>query len=195
MPFLLKTGRLSLQVMALIDQCMKIWIVYDSKFGSNIKVADYMKHLLGSNHEVKVSYAKKVSPSMVVKDNPEILLFGGPLRAGNLSYTIRKWSEKFGKEAKKKSLILKKLGSWETKGKISEEDLQKAEGMEKKILEKSLHTPEILKHLMAGIPCVESPVEPLSLFVITPDTGKMSDTRLEEGYHQKIEKFIESIEI
>ncbi len=42
-------------------------------------------------------------------------------------------------------IILKKLGSWETKGKISEEDLQKAEEMEKILLEKSLHMPEILK--------------------------------------------------
>ncbi len=48
---------------------------------------------------------------------------------------------------------------------------------------------------MARIPCAESSVEPLSPFVITPDKGKMSDTRLEEGYHHKIERFFVSIRI
>lgn len=172
---------------------MKIWIVYDSKFGNNIKVAEYIKEKLGATHEVKVSYAKKGSPAVVVQDSPDVLLFGGPLRAGNLSYTIRKWAEGFGKEAKKKGLILKKLGSWETKSEYIEEDLQKAQGAEKKFLEKSLQTPEILKRLMSGIPTAQAPGQPLSLFVRTPDNGTLSDSHLLEGYQQKIDGFLESI--
>ncbi len=172
---------------------MKIWIVYDSKFGNNVKVAEYLKEKLGITHEVNVSYAKKISPATVVKDNPDVLLFGGPLRAGNLSYTIRKWAERFGKEAKKKGFELKNLGSWETKGKIDEEKLQKVQGMEKRIIEKSLRTPEILKRLMRGIPTAQAPQPPLSLFVITPENGALRDSYLSEGYREKIDDFIKKI--
>jgi menaquinone-dependent protoporphyrinogen IX oxidase len=169
---------------------MKIAIIYDSKFGSNIKVSEHMRKLLEEGNEIAVNYAKDITPKKVAESNIDVLLFGGPLRAGNLSYTIRKWAEKFGKVAKQKGITLKYVGAWETKGFIEAGIKEKAEGIEKRIMEKMELTPEKLKELMANIPVQNQPKPPMSLFIITPDGKDMKDAYLEENYQSKIEDFI-----
>ena len=172
---------------------MKVRIIYDSKFGSNIKVAEYMKELLSESHNVAVSYAKDISPQQVLKESPDALLFGGPLRMGNLSRTIRKWAQKFAKSAEKQGYTLQRLGAWETKSFVSEEDKNNAEGMEKKLLDKMENTPDVLKGLMKAIPLEGDVAEPLSLYIIMPPNDEMSEGKLEEGYQEKVQGFLSKI--
>jgi menaquinone-dependent protoporphyrinogen IX oxidase len=98
---------------------MKIWIIYDSKFGNNKLVAETLETTLKVDNDVSVAYAKKVSPKLVLKDAPDALLFGGPLRAGMISFTIKGWATKFAKLLKKKNVRLQKVAAWGTHGPIT----------------------------------------------------------------------------
>ena len=111
---------------------MKIWIVYDSKFGNNKKVVQKMQELLGKNHEVHVNYAKEISPKNVLAASPEIFLFGGPRRIGKISKTLRKWVERFSKLLK-----MNKPNTWEERVKyaLNHQDSLKATREEKAKIE------------------------------------------------------------
>lgn len=172
---------------------MKIWIVYDSKFGNNKRVAEYMKQKLGSSNEVFVEYAKKVNPKQVVEDRPDILLIGGPIRAGKLSRTIRNWAQKFGGIAKKTGLDLKKLGVWETKFRITEALLQKNRTFFGDLKQQNDNPGPRLKALSDNIHAQHKIEEILSLEVVGPegpDGGNFKDTVLESGFEQKIDQYL-----
>nr|MDO8113697.1 hypothetical protein [Candidatus Sigynarchaeota archaeon] len=95
---------------------MKIWIVYDSKFGNNKQIAEALGEIFKEGNAVHVQYAKKISPKEVAKDEPDMLLFGGPLRAGNISFTIKRWGSNFGRTLKSRGFKLKKVAVWGTHG-------------------------------------------------------------------------------
>lgn len=152
-----------------------------------------MKGLL-KDHEVHVNYAKDISPKEVAAAAPDALLFGGPRRIGNISYTLRKWIEKFAKILEKNKLSLKKVAAWETKGEIKEEELTKADGMERKVYEKNLKTPELWHQLIQKIPADKNPVELLGLVVESPNNDDLSGAVLIRGYEEKIADFIQKFE-
>ena len=53
-----------------------------------------------------MAYAKKVSPKEVFASAPDTLLFGGPLRLGMISFTIKGWAAKHAKILRGKSTKL-----------------------------------------------------------------------------------------
>ncbi len=70
---------------------MKIWIIYDSKFGHCKKLAETLEDLLEGDCDVSVGYAKKISPNDVLTESPETVLVGGPIHFGRPSRVISSW--------------------------------------------------------------------------------------------------------
>ena len=173
---------------------MKIWIVYDSKFGNNKKVVQKMQKLLSKNHEVHVDYAKKISPKKVLAASPEIFLFGGPRRIGKISKTLRKWVERFSKLLNTNNFQLEKVGAWETRAEMKEEDAQSESGIERRIYEANLNLGEKWTELIISFPVKKKPLDLLSLIIVGMEGGVLKDGRLEENAMEKISDFIERFE-
>ncbi len=95
---------------------MNVWIVYDSKYNNNKQIAEVLANLFKEGNEVHVHHAKDVSPKEAIESEPDILLFGGPLRAGMISFTAKGWLSKFAHMLSSKGRKLKKLGVWGTHG-------------------------------------------------------------------------------
>ncbi len=174
---------------------MKIWIVYDSKYGNNIKVAQVMGELL-KKHDVLISYAKKVTPKAVIASKPDILLFGGPRRIGKIARTICSWVEKFANQAVSEKYQLKKVGAWETRGVLNEKDAQAESGMVRRIYNANLKTGDQWKALIQKLPIATPAPDLLSLFVVDPKQkdptkNEMAQAVLEENAMEKIKQFIE----
>ena len=62
---------------------MKLWIIYDSRFGNNKIVAQDLADQLKNNNIVEGHYAKQISPKKVAASIPDALLFGGPRQRQN----------------------------------------------------------------------------------------------------------------
>ncbi len=70
---------------------MKVWIIYDSKFGHCKKLAETLEDLLEDDCDVYVGQAKKISPNDVLSDLPNAILVGGPIHFGRPSRVISSW--------------------------------------------------------------------------------------------------------
>jgi flavodoxin len=95
---------------------MKIWIVYDSKFGNNKRIAEHLGDQFKEENDVRVFYAKKISPHKVLEEGIDMFLFGGPLRAGNISFTMKTWANKLAKLLKKQNKQVKIAAVWGSHG-------------------------------------------------------------------------------
>ena len=94
---------------------MKIKIIFDSKFGNNKHIANSIGKLFDeSGNQLEVGHAKDLSPEYVVKSNPDLVIFGGPTRIGQISGTIKKWIKKFDNLQTKSKLNLKKAAVFAT---------------------------------------------------------------------------------
>ena len=173
---------------------MKIWIVYDTKFGNNKKVVQKINELLGKNHEVHVNHAKEISPKKVLAASPEIFLFGGPRRVGRISNTLRKWVERFSKLLNANNFQLEKVGAWETRAEMKEEDLKSESGIERKIYEANLKLGEKWAEIIGGFPVKKKPLDLLSLIIVGMEGGALKDGRLEENAMEKVGDFIDRFE-
>jgi menaquinone-dependent protoporphyrinogen IX oxidase len=94
---------------------MKIWIIFDSKFGNNKQIAENLAQLLKEGNQaadVHVHYAKTISPKEVIESGIDVFLFGGPLRAGNISFTMKRWALKLADLLQKQHISLKKVAVW-----------------------------------------------------------------------------------
>lgn len=150
-----------------------------------------MHQMLSSRHEVHVNYAKTISPKEVLTAAPDALLFGGPRRIGKISFTERRWVEKFAKLLSSKNIRMKKIGAWETRGDMKEP--AKKEGMEWNIYEKNLKTGDQWKELIQKVPVEQPPMELMSLIVAGPE-DKMADAKLVAGSEERIIEFIKKFE-
>ncbi len=70
---------------------MKVWIIYDSKFGYCKRLAETLEDLLEGDCDISVGYAKKISPSDVLAESPDAVLVGGPIHFGKPSRVISSW--------------------------------------------------------------------------------------------------------
>jgi flavodoxin len=70
---------------------MKVWILYDSKFGHCKKLAETLEDLLEDDFDVCVGNAKKISPDDVLVEKPDAILVGGPIHFGRPSRVITSW--------------------------------------------------------------------------------------------------------
>ncbi len=94
---------------------MKFLIVYDSKFGNNQQIANFIaEKLRTAAHDVKVHSAKEISAKDAVTFQPEIFLFGGPNRAGMVSFTIKHWVAGFASRLQKHGITINKAAGWST---------------------------------------------------------------------------------
>jgi menaquinone-dependent protoporphyrinogen IX oxidase len=91
---------------------MKIWIVYDSKFGNNKKIAEALAEQLKNGNDVQVRYAKEITPKQVMENGIDVFLFGGPLRAGNISFTMKRWANTLSKLLFKNQKKVIKAAVW-----------------------------------------------------------------------------------
>jgi flavodoxin len=91
---------------------MNIWIVYDSKFGNNKRIADALGECFKSDNNVQISHAKKISPKKVAQTGVDIFLFGGPLHAGQISFTMKRWATTLANLLVKQHKTLKKVAVW-----------------------------------------------------------------------------------
>lgn len=96
-----------------------IYIVYDSKFGNNRQVAGALAGHFPAD-TVHVHHAKEISPKAVASARPDIMLVGGPLRAGNVSFTISSWIKGLAKALRKAGIELERAGAWGTHGENDE---------------------------------------------------------------------------
>lgn len=87
----------------------KIWIIYDTKYGNNVLLANNLKKMFQGVFLVKSGYAKKIKPKKVLEDHPYGLIIGGPIRFGNPSLTIKKWITDLGKRTQKIGFRPKKI--------------------------------------------------------------------------------------
>ncbi len=93
---------------------MKILIVYDSKYGNNKLVAETLGEQLKEGNTVHLHRAKDAAPKKIVESVPDLILFGGPLRCGMISLTIKGWVAKLSKMLANESIKAKKIGAWGT---------------------------------------------------------------------------------
>ncbi len=94
---------------------MKILVVYDSKYGNNRQIADFIaEKLRNAAHEVKVHHAKDLSIKEALAFQPEAFLFGGPNRAGMVSFTIKHWVSRFAGRFQKKGIKINRAAIWST---------------------------------------------------------------------------------
>jgi menaquinone-dependent protoporphyrinogen IX oxidase len=93
---------------------MNIWIVYDSKFGNNKRVAEALANRFKEGNNVHVHFAKKISPKKVFDAGVDVFLFGGPLRAGMISFTMKSWANKLARKLAKQQKMVKIAAVWGT---------------------------------------------------------------------------------
>ncbi len=93
---------------------MKIWIIYDSTFGNNKKIANTMGELLKDGNDVFISSAKAVHQEKLAQALPEALIFGGPPRSGKISRVLEKWVNNFSKVLQERGTRLVKVAAWWT---------------------------------------------------------------------------------
>lgn len=91
---------------------MNVWIVYDSKFGNNKRIAEALAGYFKDGNEVHVHHAKETSPKEIMNAGVDVFLFGGPLRAGNISFTMKSFANGLAGMLKKKSIKVKIAAVW-----------------------------------------------------------------------------------
>jgi len=92
---------------------MKIWIIYDSKYGNNKQIADVLGTQFSEDgNEVHVHHAKTMKPINAI--DADLLIFGGPLRWGMISSTMKGWMANFAKILNSNKKMLKKVAGWGT---------------------------------------------------------------------------------
>jgi len=167
---------------------MKIWIVYDSKYGSNKRVATLMQEILSPRHDVRIAYAKDIRPKAILADFPDALLFGGPRRMGKMSYTIRKWAEGFAKALQKQGKQMDRVAAWETRGEMKPEAANAESKMDRDIYQANLKTGELWAQLIAKVPVARPPPPLLSLSIVNETA--LGNGTLEPEFEAKVRDFI-----
>ncbi|OLS15201.1 MAG: hypothetical protein RBG13Loki_1167 [Promethearchaeota archaeon CR_4] len=93
---------------------MNVWIVYDSRYGNNKKIAEVLAGHFKDGNNVHVHYAKEISQQALIDGGIDILMFGGPLRFGTPSSTIKRWANKMTGLLNQKAVKVGKTAIWGT---------------------------------------------------------------------------------
>jgi len=70
---------------------LKLWILYDTKFGNGKTLAELLKNEFSGEWEINLGDVKEISPNAVVNDAPDVLILGGAIR-------MFKWLKQLNKE-------------------------------------------------------------------------------------------------
>ena len=77
---------------------MKLWILYDTKFGNGKILAELLKKEFSGDWEIKIGDVKDISPNTVVNDAPDVLILGGAIRIFMGAPASKKWLKRLNKE-------------------------------------------------------------------------------------------------
>ncbi|MHA1475269.1 MAG: flavodoxin domain-containing protein [Promethearchaeota archaeon] len=77
---------------------MKLWILYDTKFGNGKTLAELLKKEFSDEWEIKLGDVKEISPSTVASDAPDALILGGAIRMFMGAPASKKWLKQLNKE-------------------------------------------------------------------------------------------------
>ncbi len=77
---------------------MKLWILYDTKFGNGKTLAELLKKEFSEKWEIKLGDVKEISPSTVASDAPDVLILGGAIRMFMGAPASKKWLKQLNKE-------------------------------------------------------------------------------------------------
>ncbi|MBD3350069.1 MAG: hypothetical protein GF364_01105 [Candidatus Lokiarchaeota archaeon] len=159
---------------------MKIFIVYDSKFGNNKRIAERLSDYFKDDNEVRIEYAKEISPKELGAEDIDLLIFGGPLRMGNPSFTIRRWAKKVAKILKKQNKTLPKTAVWGSHARNDPDTPEKFSWNASK---------EKWNVILKQFPADNKPSDVIG-FTVKPDTLAGP---LEEGWENIVKDFVEVI--
>ena len=159
---------------------MNIWIIYDSKFGNNKRVAEALAEHFKEGNVVEVHYAKNISPKQVLASGIDILLFGGPPRAGMISYLMKSWANKLAKLLRKQQLTVEKVAIWGTHSRVAPETPEKFSW--------TLFKTKWV-NVLDGFPAEKKLSEVLG-FPVNPDT---LEGPLDPGWEEKVAQLAEDV--
>ena len=77
---------------------MKLWILYDTKFGNGKILAELLKKEFSEEWDVKLGDVKEISPSTIASDAPDVLILGGAIRMFMGAPASKKWLRQLNKE-------------------------------------------------------------------------------------------------
>ena len=77
---------------------MKLWILYDTKFGNGKTLAELLKNEFSEEWEIKLGDVKDISPNTVINDAPDVLILGGAIRMFQGAPESKKWLKQLNKE-------------------------------------------------------------------------------------------------
>lgn len=77
---------------------MKLWILYDTKFGNGKALAELLKKEFSEEWEIKLGDVKEISPSTIASDVPDVLILGGAIRMFFGAPASKKWLKQLNKE-------------------------------------------------------------------------------------------------
>jgi menaquinone-dependent protoporphyrinogen IX oxidase len=158
---------------------MKILIIYDSKYGNNKQIAEFIaQKMQKANNAVKVHYAKSISKKEALVFQPDVLLFGGPIRAGMISYTAKSWVSGFSSLLKKKGMKLNKTAVWATHA-VNAPDTPERFAWKNVALK--------WEKLLAKVPAVKT------LPGITDVSVEGMEGPMESGWQAKVDEFVEKV--
>lgn len=89
---------------------MKILVCYDSTFSTNEKIAQKIGQELGKTYDTIIRHIQKIKPLELIKENPDVLIIGGPIRMGNLSLALKSWIHSIGVKLETKKNKIKYVG-------------------------------------------------------------------------------------
>lgn len=93
---------------------MNVWIVYDSKYGNNKRVAEAIASHFTGTGAVHVHPVREISHKTVNDGKVDVLILGGPVHFGAPSLTIRRWATGVKSMMDKESTRVKFLAIWAT---------------------------------------------------------------------------------
>ncbi|MHA1583820.1 MAG: hypothetical protein ACTSVU_03815 [Promethearchaeota archaeon] len=77
---------------------MKLWILYDTKFGNGKSLAELLKKEFSEEWEIKLGDVKEIPPNIVASDAPEALILGGAIRMFMGAPASKKWLKQLNKQ-------------------------------------------------------------------------------------------------
>lgn len=77
---------------------LKLWILYDTKFGNGKNLAELLKKEFPEVWEIKLGDLKEISPNTIVVDEPDVLILGGAIRMFQGAPASKKWLKQLNKE-------------------------------------------------------------------------------------------------
>lgn len=80
---------------------MKVWILYDTKFGNGKKLSEFLAEQFPKEDDINTGDVKKIAAKSVAQDNPNILILGGAVRMFRGGLASKKWLKELNKELKK----------------------------------------------------------------------------------------------